>query len=206
MLSLKVSEQVYAGFSIPIFQSDMPGMEKSNEEISGFLLNERLKAEAETFFDWSTGHDLHKRGNPSIDAVVNMFGNAIVHLTRLEFESDIPTKHIGISADVWGSMTRAGAVKSMLNFSPLHWRGIYFARCGTDTTLEIAYPYPPRPTPGTGKYAAIPRKLTLGVNESTAILFPAWMTHSIIQAPGDGLNIALEVIAGVMLTDEEEKP
>jgi hypothetical protein len=206
MLSLKISEQVYAGFSVPIFQADMPNIEKTNEEISGFLLNERLQANAENYFDWSTPPDLHKRGNESVDSVVNMFANAIIHLTRMEFESDIPPNHIAISADVWGSMTRAGAVKSMMNFAPLHWRGIYFVRCGAETTIELACPYPPRPTPGTGKYARVPKKLTITPYTSTAVLFPAWVTHSIIQAPGDGLNIALEVVAGVMLTDEEKKP
>jgi hypothetical protein len=205
MLYLKVMDQVYAGFSTPIFQADMPGMDSLNDELSGYLLSERLKDGAENEFDWATKPDLHNREVQSIDSVVGMFGNAIAHLTRLSVDMDVPKEHMGISADVWGTMTRAGSVKSALNYAPLHWRGIYFVRCAHKTTIEISSPFPPNPIPGTGKYRSVPRKLTLEPHTSTAIVFPGNLTHNIIHAPGDGLNIALEIAATVVLDDREDK-
>jgi hypothetical protein len=205
MLFLKVMDQVYGAFSTPIFQADMPGMDSLNDELSGYLLNERLKDGAENEFDWSTKPDLHNRGVQAIDSVVAMFGNAIAHLTRLCVDMDIPKEHMGISADVWGTMTRAGSVKSALNYAPLHWRGLYFVRSPQKTVIEIASPFPPNPIPGTGKYRNIPRKLTLEPHTSTAIVFPGNLTHNIIYSPGDGLNIALEIAGTVVLDDKEVK-
>jgi len=207
MIFLKITDQVYSGFSVPIFQTDISGtegVEGMNDEISRYLLNERSKAKAEGRFDWATPHDLHKQGNPSIDSVVDMFGKAISHLTRLRFDMEIPSSDISISADVWGSVTSSGAVVSMLNFAPLHWRGIYFVKCDTKVTIELAPPYPPAPIHGTGKYAKAQTKITLEPKTSGVVVFPANLTHSIVYAPGGGENIAIEVIAGVLLTEKEE--
>ena len=206
MLSLKINDQVYAAFSVPIFQSKMEKVEELNEEVCGFLLNERLKASAENEFDWATQPDLHNREIPCIQSIVNMFGNAIAHVTRMEFDQEIPAKEIGISADVWGSLTRGGCVKSMLNFAPLHWRGIYFPKLAGPVFIELADPSGPRPVPATGKYAKAPRKLVLEPGEGTAVLFPAWITHSVVYTASENLNIAVEIAAGVMVTDSEEKP
>lgn len=204
MLLLKISDQVYSGFSVPIFQSDMEGMEGLNKEVSEYLLNERSRENAQTDFDWRTASDLHRKGNPHIDSVVTMFGNAISHLSRLKAGIEAPPEDMNISADVWGSINKSGAVRSMLNFAPLHWRGIYFVKCSTRVTLEISSPYPQSPIPGTGKYGKTPTKIVLEPLTSTAIVFPANLTHTIIYAPGEGENIAIEVSSGVLLTDTEK--
>ena len=208
MLFLKITDQVYAGFSVPIFESDMSGtegIEGVNGEVAAYLLKERSQAKAEERFDWATPHDLHKKQNPHIDSIVNMFGNAMSHMTRLKYEMEIPTSDISISADVWGGITKSGAIVSMLNFAPLHWRGIYFVKCDTKVTLEIASPYPQAPIHGTGKYANVPVKIVLRPETSTAIVFPANLTHTIIYAPGDGENITIEAVSGVLLTESEKK-
>jgi hypothetical protein len=205
MLMLKVTEQLYAGFSVPIFLSDMPNMEEMNEKISGFLLNERLKDNAENSDDWATGSDLHMKGNPEVDGVAAMFANAIAFITRQEREMDIPPSDMQISFDVRGHLTRVGTVRSMLNYYPLQWRGIYFVRAGAKTTIQISPPYPPSFTKGTGKYRGGTGVITLAAATSTAILFPAHLTHSIIAAPGDGLNITVEIGSSVFLSDSENK-
>lgn len=201
MLLLKLSEQVYGAFASPIFQTDLPNMEDLNDQICGVLLNKRLRANAEDEIDWSTQSDLHTQNIQVIDVASNMFGDAVAHMVSLQREMQIPNEDITIQGDVWGSLTRAGTVKSMLNYSPLNWRGIYFARCATKTTIEIAIPGGPDVTPGIGKYANVPKKVTLRAMTSTAIVFPAKLTHSIIAAPGDGLNITLE-FAGTALLGE----
>jgi hypothetical protein len=201
MLFLELTKQVKAGFALPIFQSDMEDMDSLNQELSEFLLKERVGAKAEELFDWRTMDSI--RSNPSVESVVGMFGSAITHLCRLQVNMEVPASDINISADVWGTVTRGGAVKSMLNYSPLHWRGIYFLRCDTRVTIELAPPHLPVLLHGAGKYGRHMSKIVLEPTASTAIVFPAQLTHSILYGPGDGLNIALEVTGGVLLTEKE---
>lgn len=201
MLLLELNKQVKAAFSLPIFQSEMEDMGALNQELSEFLIKERIEAKAEELFDWRTPNSI--RSNPSVESIVSMFGTAISHLSRLQVETDIPATDIQISADVWGTVTRGGVVKSMLNYSPLHWRGIYFLRCESPVSIEIAPPHLPTVLHGTGKYNKQATKIVLAPTESTAILFPAQLTHSIIYGPGDGLNVAVEVTGGVLLTEKE---
>jgi hypothetical protein len=201
MLLVEINKQVQAGFSVPIFRSTMEDVAVLNKGLSDFLIGEREKENAESRIDWRTTKKI--RGNPLIEDVVAMFGNAISHLTRLETNMDVPASDIKISADVWGSVTQCGLVKSMLNYSPLHWKGIYFTQCDSRTTIEIAPPYPPGLIHGTGKYANQQTKIVLEVDTSTVIIFPARLTHSITHGPGEGLNVAVEVAAGVLLTEKE---
>jgi hypothetical protein len=201
MLLLELTKQVKAGFALPIFQSHVEDMDSLNQELSEFLLKERIGAKAEELFDWRTMSSI--RSNPSVESVVTMFGSAINHLTRLQVNMEVPPSDIHVSADVWGTVTRGGAIKSMLNYAPLHWRGIYFLRCDTRITIELAAPYLPVLLHGTGKYGRQVCKIVLEPTASTAIVFPAQLTHSILYGPGDGLNIALEVTGGVLLTEKE---
>lgn len=201
MLLVEINKQVQAGFSVPIFKSEMEDVEVLNKGLCDFLIGEQEKENAESRIDWRTTKSI--RQNPFVEDVVTMFGNAISHLTRLEANMDIPPSDIQISADVWGSVNQCGLVKSMLNYSPLHWKGIYFVKCDSRTTIEIAPPYPPGLMHGTGKYANQPTKIVLEANTSTAIIFPARLTHSLTYGPGDGLNVAVEVASGVLLTEKE---
>jgi len=204
MILLKISDQVYSGFSVPVFQRDMEVMTDLNERVASHLIKERLLGDSADAFDWRTAPDLHKQGIPDIDSVVTMFGNAISHLTRLKAGVEAPPEDMNISADVWGSVNKSGAVRNMMNFAPLHWRGIYFVKCATRVTVEIASPYPQSPIPGTGKYSKPQTKIVLEPHTSTAIVFPANLTHTIIYSPGEGENIAIEVASGVLLTEKEK--
>jgi hypothetical protein len=204
MILLKISDQVYSGFSVPIFQSKMEDMEPLNERVAAYLILQRVLGDSGDSFDWKTDPDLHKKGMPEIDSIVTMFGNAISHLTRLKAGVEVPAEDMHISADVWGSINKSGAVRSMMNFAPLHWRGIYFVKCATRVTVEISSPYPQSPIPGTGRYSKPQTKIVLEPKTSTAIVFPGNLTHTIIFAPGEGENIAVEVASGVLLTEKEK--
>lgn len=204
MLSVKLTDQIFLGFPLPIFHEKIGSAEKTNEAVFNYLMSERLRANAESLFDWSSSPDLHMRDDPALKVISGLFADAIVHLTRLEFEEEIPVPQITISGDMWGCLSRQGSVRSAMNFAPLNWRGIYFVRCH-GASIELVDPKGPRPIPGTGKYGKKPRKITITPEAGSLIVFPAWVTHSIIQDPGYELQATVEIAAGVLVTEEETK-
>ena len=203
MLQTRLSSELTACFSTPVFRVDIDENEGVNKAVENYLLNARLRANAEEERVWQSSEDLHTvQDDSAVVAVRHHFVSAITHLTSHEFDTPIPTNHFRLFMNMWGVIARQGSFRSLTNRSPFDWTGFYFAKA-PGAIVELADPRSNPNMAASGKYASNPKKLIVEAKTGTLVVFHGWLNHTLIQEPGDDVQITLEMASTVTVVEED---